>query len=178
MGGQLTGTRGLLEDIARWRQAAGARAPSYHRLLEEFVALLDGDTAEGMDLKARLHETWASRIFRIFYERPLLLLAALRMDALVEGTAHPLWPVLVATEPDPTAATRGALLDALARGSVWQSLRTQFIQTNETSRAVAWLWPAHIMGCDHGVRPLVLVEVGSAAGLNLTADRLPGPWTS
>ena len=120
MSGQFTGIHGFLDDIARWRRAVGSRAPSYHRLLQEFVALLEGNTPEGVNLADRFQEAWASRTFRIFYERPLLLLAALRMDALVEGTAHPLWSALAAPEPDSENVTRGALLDALARDSVWR----------------------------------------------------------
>jgi len=54
------------------------------------------------------------------------------------------------------------------------------VQTNETSRAVAWLWPAHLLGAgvetSGGARPIALVDVGASAGLNLLADRLPPIW--
>ena len=51
------------------------------------------------------------------------------------------------------------------------------MQTNETSRAVAWLWPAALAGCADGRRPLTLFDVGCSAGLNLAGDRLRAAWT-
>jgi hypothetical protein len=178
MSDRLSGIDGFVDDIARWRQAVGTRAPPYHRLLHELVALLESETAAGAELADRLREAWASRTFRVFYDRPLLFLAALRMDAIVAGARHPLWSALAAPEPDPDSVRREKLLEALASDSFWASLRAKFVQTNETSRAVAWLWPAQIIGCGEGLRPLVLVEVGTAAGLNLVADQLPSPWTT
>jgi hypothetical protein len=178
MSERLTGAHGLTQDIARWREAAGTRAPPYHRLFEELVAILDEDTHERATVVARIEKAWASRTFRIFYDRPLLLLAAFRLDAILLGPKHPLWSAIGAHEPDPNGVTRAALLEALASESFWLSLETRFVQTNETSRAVAWLWPAEIMGCGAGLRPLALFEVGAAAGLNLVADRLPSLWTS
>jgi hypothetical protein len=169
---------GFIDDIARWRKTVGTRAPMYHPLLEELVNLLESGTPDGKDLADRLNHAWKSRTFQIFYDRPLLFLAALRKDALAEGTSHPLWSVLAAPDPSPDAIARGTLLEALTRESFWQSVRTKFVQTNETSRAVAWLWPAHIIGCSQQLRPLGLVEAGTAAGLNLVTDQLPAPWTS
>jgi hypothetical protein len=64
------------------------------------------------------------------------------------------------------------VVEALQRASLWTSLATRFVQTNETSRAVAWLWPATILGA-----PVTLAEIGTAAGLNLVADHLERPWT-
>jgi hypothetical protein len=52
------------------------------------------------------------------------------------------------------------------------------VQTNDTSRALAWLWPAAIAGCSDGGRPLILVDVGCSAGLNLIGDALPHIWTT
>jgi hypothetical protein len=169
---------GFADDIDRWRKTVGSRAPTYHKLFQELVDLLASDTREAIDLASRLNDVWKSRTFLIFYDRPLLFLASLRLDALLEGPSHPLWSALAAPEPDSDGVTRGALLAALERESVWRSFRTRFVQTNETSRAVAWLWPAEIVGCTDGKRPLGLVEVGAAAGLNLIADHLPSPSTS
>jgi hypothetical protein len=166
------GLEGFAEDAARWRRATPARAPAYHRTLEELVALLKTEPA----IRARFEAAWAERSFSVFYERPLLLLAALRFDALIAGRSHPLFATLGAPDPDPDAVDRRALLEALELESVWNSLRTRFVQTNESSRAVAWLWPAWIAGCDAGARPLALLEIGAAAGLNLVADRLASPW--
>jgi len=50
------------------------------------------------------------------------------------------------------------------------------LQTNEPSRAVAWLWPARIAAGVKPLRPLELFDVGSSAGLNLIGDQLPPMW--
>jgi hypothetical protein len=171
------GITGLPDDIARWRRAMPARAPSYHCVFEQLVAILDERSREAVELVDRLGAAWAHRTFRIFYDRPLLLIASLRNQALVAGPQHPLWFALAAPEPDPDSVTRSALLEALADDAVFALLRDNFVQTNETSRALVWLWPAQLIGCSDGARPLALVEVGTAAGLNLVAERLASPWT-
>ena len=157
----------FVDDIVRWRDAAGARAPSYHRVLEELVPLLADSAVAG-----RFERAWRDRSFRAFYDRPLLFIASLRRDALAEGDAHPLWQAVASPDADPASVTRRALLDALERTTLWDSIATRFVQTNETSRAVAWLWPATILRA-----PVALAEIGTAAGLNLVADRLDRPWT-
>jgi hypothetical protein len=178
MSGQPFDTASFLDDIARWRKTVGTRAPAYHRVLAALTDLLLENSGRGAEVGDRLKQAWASRTFQIFYERPLLFLAALRMDALVQGSVHPLWHALGASRSDPESVNRGALLDALVHKPFWESLRTRFVQTNETSRAVAWLWPAAIIGCSGDGRPLYLLEIGTAAGLNLVADRLPPMWTT
>jgi hypothetical protein len=60
---------------------------------------------------------------------------------------------------------------------VWSTMTTRRVQTNDTSRAVAWLWPAFLSGCEDAARPLALVDVGAGAGLNLIGDQLPAIWT-
>src|SRR5690349_23611938 len=98
---QRTGVLGFTGDIARWRQAMPDRAPSYHRLLHELVTILEDRSRAGAELTQRFAAAWAARTFLIFYERPLLLLAALRMQALEQGPGHPLWPAIAAADPDP-----------------------------------------------------------------------------
>jgi hypothetical protein len=171
------GITGLSDDIARWRRAMPNRAPSYHRVFERLVAILDEGGAQAAEVARRLDAAWAQRTFRIFYDRPLLLIAALRNQALAAGPAHPLWAALAAPEPNADSVTREALLDAFADGAVFDLVRENFVQTNETSRALAWLWPARLINAGDGARPLALVEIGSAAGLNLIADQLASPWT-
>jgi hypothetical protein len=56
-------------------------------------------------------------------------------------------------------------------------LRTRFVQTNETSRAVAWMWPAHMLAAARPGRAVCLFDIGASAGLNLVADALPRPWS-
>lgn len=161
-------TDGLVDDVLRQQRAIGGRTPVYGRLLGVLAGLFD-------DIEERLAVAWADRSFNAYYDRPLLLLAALRADALRTGPSHPLWAAIAADEPDLDAATPGAVADSLSddRTRVWSDLRRRFIQTNDTSRAVVWRWPLSLIG--HG-RPVVLVDLGASAGLNLVADRLPGPW--
>src|SRR5262249_54111297 len=57
-------------------------------------------------------------------------------------------------------------------------MTTRRVQTNDTSRAVSWLWPASLAGCSGKRRALALMDIGAGAGLNLIADRLPPAWTN
>jgi hypothetical protein len=81
-----TGAAGLREDLlsARHELFAGRHAV-YQRLAGVLATLL----AEG-ELCGSFERAWRSREFPTMYERPLLLMAALRVDALDEGPAHPL----------------------------------------------------------------------------------------
>jgi len=184
MSGSRTGIDGFADDIAKQRRFVGSRVPSYDRVLALVADQLDGE------LGRRLGKAWARRSFEIFYDRPLLLIATLRFDALVTGPDHPLWAALAAGSPDPASATPAALHDAFARDRprVWHSLTRRRVQTNEVSRAVAWLWPAALAGADRdppggartgdaAPRPLVLCDMGCSAGLNLVADSLSLEWT-
>jgi hypothetical protein len=164
-----TGIDGFAADLELQRAAIGERVPVYGVLFGHVLALLDGELGE------RLANAWRDRRFFIFYDRPLLLLTALRHDAMAEGPAHPLHAALVADPPQVAAATREALVAALApeRTRAWRSLSGRVVQTNETSRAVAWRWPATFAGA----RPLVLVDLGASAGLNLVAGALPAIWS-
>jgi hypothetical protein len=147
------------------------REPVYRRTLVLLEDAIRGEFGE------RLARVWAGRTFHSRYERPLLLLAALRYDALCEGPTHPLYAPLSGESTDPDAVTPDALAAALspARARLDHALRRS-VQTNETSRAVAWLWPAHLLWTAGSRRPLALVDLGTSAGLNLVADRLPAMW--
>lgn len=167
-----TGTAGLAEDLEAERRLLESRCPPYARALELLPAVLEG--AAGRVLAA----AWERRRFFAFYDRPLLLLAALRADARAEGPGHPLFAAFAADPPDAGAVTPQALASALgpSRGRLNDALGRRTVQTNETSRAVAWLWPAALAGASGGARPVALADVGASAGLNLVADALPGPW--
>lgn len=171
MGGR-SGSDGLLDDLERDLREGAGRNAVYRRLLGELPAVLRGPAG------ARVAAAWARRTFIAWFDRPRLLLAALRFDAIEEGSSHPLWRA-IGPPADPDAIGPPAIEAALAadRARVWAALGERFVQTNETSRAVAWLWPAWLAGCDRGGRPLALVDVGASAGLNLVADALPAPWT-
>jgi hypothetical protein len=164
----------LDEEIAMQREAIRDRAPSYERALALLPSVLDGPAGRFVDA------AWESRRFVAWYERPLLLLASLRFDALASGPEHPLHRGFAADEPDPAAVTADRLAAALdgARELVFACLAHRSVQTNETSRAIAWLWPAALAGASQGRRPLALADVGASAGLNLVADALPAIWTA
>ncbi|HTB61064.1 MAG TPA: DUF2332 family protein [Polyangia bacterium] len=167
------------EDAEAWRAAVGVRSPVYDRLLAAAAAIFDqpaGSLEEAA--RARVEAAWRERRLSAGYDRPLLLMAALRAEALRAGPRHPLFEAIGATDVRPEAATREALATTLADAPprLYADLATRRVQTNETSRAVAWLWPAALAGCADGKRPLALFDVGCSAGLNLCAERLPAPW--
>jgi hypothetical protein len=155
------------------------RVPSYHRLLAEVVEIISGSAEPDRTAAAFLASAWSGRRFEWKYDRPLLLFAALRAEALAVGQTHPLWTAIAQEPARAEAVSREAVRAALAPRwtQTYASLQSRTVQTNETSRAVAWLWPAHLAGCDDGGRPLALVDIGASAGLNLVADRLPAIWT-
>ncbi len=174
----MVGLAGFEADAARWIRMVGTRVPSYVRLLEELLAVL-ADAKLGPPVRRRLEAPWVARRFEASYERPLLLLAALRASALEEGSGHPLWAAIAAEPPARQAVSRASLLAALApeRHATYSRFASRSVQTNETSRAVAWLWPAYLLGANQKARPLALIDLGASAGLNLVADRLPPIWT-
>jgi hypothetical protein len=174
------GLTGFREDADAWRAAVGARVPVYDRLLAAAGAIVDAPAAAVEEAaRARLEAAWRERRFAAEYDRPLLLMASLRAEALRAGARHPLFPAIAADPVDPAAATRLALTEVLADAPprLYALLATRRVQTNETSRAVAWLWPAALAGCADGRRPLALFDVGCSAGLNLAGDKLPAVWT-
>src|SRR5512138_1338138 len=166
------GIDGLDEELARERRAVEGRSAPYARALELLPGVLAG--AEGRFVAA----AWSERRFFAWYERPLLLLAALRHDVLAEGEPHALWPAF-GPDADEAAVDADALRAALAgaRDRVYDALARRTVQTNETSRAIAWLWPAALAGASGGARPVAIADVGASAGLNLVADALPPIWS-
>jgi hypothetical protein len=167
------GIHGLENDLARQRERMAERSPPYARALELLPDVLVGPP--GRFVAA----AWEHRQFFAWYDRPLLLLAALRHDALAEGPSHPLWAGFGAADPSADEVTAERLAEVLdgSRERVFDSLAHRGVQTNETSRAVAWLWPAALAGASRSRRPIALADVGASAGLNLVADDLPGVWT-
>jgi hypothetical protein len=169
-----TGIAGLEEEIAREREAVRGRSAPYERALALLPAVLRGPAGRFVGA------AWEHRRFFAWYDRPLLLLAALRNDALATGPGHPLHLAFAAEEPDAAAVTERTLAAALdgAREAVFDALAHRGVQTNDTSRAVAWLWPAALAGATSGGRAIALADVGASAGLNLVADALPPMWTA
>jgi hypothetical protein len=174
----MIGLAGFEADAAKWIRMVGSRVPSYVRLLQELLVLMS-DEEKGPVIRRRLEAPWAGRKFEATYERPLLMLATLRASALEEGESHPLWPAIAAEPPSRQIINRESVLAALTpeRHFMYKRFAQRAVQTNETSRAVSWLWPAHLLGADDGARPLALVDLGASAGLNLVGDKLPAIWT-
>ena len=168
------GIAGLDEDLARQREAVRGRSPSYERALRLLPGVLAGPPGRYVEA------AWEHRRFFAWYDRPLLVLASLRNDALAEGPSHPLFDGFAAHDADPAAVTEAALAAALdgSRERVFDALAHRGVQTNETSRAIAWLWPAGLARAGDEVRPLAIADVGASAGLNLVADALPPVWVA
>jgi hypothetical protein len=173
MAAALHGIYGLERDLAREREEVSGRSAPYARALELLPAVLAGPAGR------YVAAAWEHRAFVAWYDRPLLLLASLRHDALAEGPAHPLFDGFAAPEPDASAVTEERLAAALdgSRERVFDALASRGVQTNDTSRAVAWLWPAALVGASRRGRKLALADVGASAGLNLVADALPAIWS-
>src|SRR5512138_259679 len=150
-----TGLAGMNEDLARQREAVRGRSAPYERALRLLPEVLGGRAGRFVEA------AWEHRRFFAWYDRPLLLLAALRNDALADGPGHPLWAAFAAPDADAEAVTAAALAAALdgARERVFDALAQRGVQTNETSRAVAWLWPAALAGTSGRARPLALADV-------------------
>jgi hypothetical protein len=141
----------------------------YARMTRDLARLAESDAV----VHGALEEAWADRAFSAEYERPLLLLASLRMDALADP-AHPLARALAADGEDDARVDDRALRAALEPGRPARgSLRARFVQTNEVSRAIAWRLP---LAAWAGAPDVTIVDLGCSAGLNLVADRLDLAW--
>jgi hypothetical protein len=165
--------QGMGDDIAAHRLLIGNSNAIYAQALAVLQELLSGPMAKP-EIVARMERAWRNRTFRASYERPLLLLAAMRHDLLLSGQDHPLAEAFADENPALRFVTRDTLTRALDpdRLPVWLALATRKVQTNDVSRTIAWRWPAALAGG----RPIALVDVGCAAGLALVADRLPPSW--
>jgi hypothetical protein len=163
-------------DVAWIREQFRSGVPSYFAVLGHVQTMLAEPHSE---LLAALERAWAGRTFHVAYDRPLLFLAALRADALKEGSSHPLYGAIGSDQPDVEQVTLARVREALAeeRGQLFTTLATRWVQTNETLRSIAWRWPAFLAGCEGGSKTLALVDLGASAGLNLVAERLPAVWT-
>jgi hypothetical protein len=170
------GVDGFLADVTWIRDQFRQGVPSYFKLLGYVQAML---AAPQSSLLVALERAWRHRTFYVAYDRPLLLLAALRADALIEGPSHPLHRAIGADPPLSEELSPEDVELALApeRTQLFATLATRWVQTNETLRSIAWRWPAFLAGCEGGAKPLALVDLGASAGLNLVAERLPAVWT-
>jgi hypothetical protein len=145
-----------------------SRSPSHAAVLRVAAELL----AEPGEVRSSVLAAWGDRIFRARYERPLLLCAALRFDAL-RDPAHPLASWLAREPPDACAIHVDAVRAAMLLPSALASMQGRFVQTNEVTRACVWRLP---LGSVAQERPCILADLGCSAGLNLIADRLDLAW--
>jgi hypothetical protein len=174
----VSGIDGLAEDLAQQRTLLSDSNKIYAALLAELEAILVGPNAVA-PIADRLERAWRERRFSAYYERPLVLLASLRTDAINSGDKHPLARALANDEaPEVDVISRASVIEAMSpdRLALWLMVATRRIQTNEVGRAIAWRWPAFLAGCNDGARPIALVDIGASGGLNLVADRVPEDW--
>src|SRR5262247_1320366 len=101
----------MIDELTRELHAQAAflkdREPVYERMLALFADGIGGEFG------TRLARLWADRTFNSTYERPLLLLAAVRYDALCEGNGHPLHRAIAGDPVRVDAVTRDAFVAAL-----------------------------------------------------------------
>ncbi len=152
------------------------RVEVYGRILDVLIPEADDESS---DFSRLLDEAWSGRAFHTFYASTLLVLSSLRADALESGRSHPVFAALAVATPDDDAVTPAAVLASVggSRARFWDRLRTHSVQTNETSRALVWLWPLALLSGSAERRPFALVDVGASAGLNLVADSMSNIWT-
>jgi hypothetical protein len=167
---------GFADDLATIRPTFEQGVPSYFALLGHVQTML---VEPGSALLRALDRAWSGRTFHVVYDRPLLFLAALRAEAMREGSSHPLYAAIGTDHPRADGIDAASVRAALAPGRdrFFETIATRWVQTNETLRAVTWRWPAWLAGCEGGRKPLALVDLGASAGLNLVAERLPAVWT-
>jgi hypothetical protein len=159
-----------------WSTGMRKRVEVYGRILDVLIPEAEDESSE---FAAGLDDCWSGRAFHTFYASTLLVLSSVRADALESGSTHPLFSAIAVAQPELDVVSRATALAAVApeRSGFWERIRTHAVQTNETSRALVWLWPLAMLGGSDGERPFALVDVGASAGLNLVADSMSNIWT-
>jgi hypothetical protein len=169
----------MIDDLRLQADYCQKTSPLYAALYEHLAGLYqaraDGraDPALGAFFET-VDYCWRGRSFNAWFERPLLLAGALHEQAL-SGDAPALTPFYASCSGDFDTSQSEAYGNAVRQvlGERHQAmvpfLSQGTIQTNETSRGLAWLLPV----LDHWqkVRPdVTLIELGCSAGLGLVAD--------
>lgn len=107
------------------------------------------------------------------FDVPLLLAAAIHRDILADNSSarplHPYYPTVGGDRPPDDPALPGLWENLiLARREAYAPfIQTATVQTNETGRGLAWLWPL----LHTNWSAVNLVDLGASAGLNLVAER-------
>jgi hypothetical protein len=168
----------LLLDLDREIEYADTSSVFYSAL---FRVLRDLFGAPRDSLPASLAATvgaiegrWRGREFSAWFERPLLLASAFHRMVL-ERSAQRLQRFYATCGGAYEETQRAQLHDALAHtlaeeGQVYLAvLDAQTLQTNEIARGICWMLPASAL-MTRFRQPVVLVELGCSAGLNLISD--------
>lgn len=146
---------------------AAAYSPLYARFFATCVDWLD---QPGHPVMAWLLDVGQARNP---FDLTLLLAAAVHRDVLTqEPAAQPLIPYYATAggQLPPHAPELPALWQhtILARAEAYTPfIQTATVQTNETGRGLAWLWPL----LDTGWSAVNLVDLGASAGLNLVGEQ-------
>lgn len=182
------GWRGILRAFENQRQYCRGYSPLYEALMDEAargvmpLAADEGPWAEYAPFAEALGEAWEARHFATPVEPSLLVAALLHRAALTDAPeARPLRRFFPTVGGSYTPGDRAALRDAFL--AFWRApppaalrfLREGRVQTNELSRAPAWLLPATAFHLWTGL-PVDLVDLGSSAGITLAADRMAWRW--
>ena len=158
----------LARRFARQRDFSAAASPLSARLCDLVSAWLTGVPGDSLG-------DWLvdATLDRASFEVPMLLLAGLHRDVLVEAPEmadlRRYFPTVGGRRPpnDPQLAPilRAAIL--ARKTELAHFLGTATVQTNETARGLSWLLPT----CSPGWPAVHLVDLGASAGLNLVADQ-------
>jgi hypothetical protein len=168
----------LLSDLDREIEYADTSSVFYGALFralrEIFGAQRDGLPASLAGTLNAIEERWRGREFSAWFERPLLLASAFHRMVL-EHSGHRLQRFYATCGGGYEDSQRAQLHDALAHtlgedGPAYLAvLEAQSLQTNEIARGICWMLPASAL-MTRFRQPVVLVELGCSAGLNLISD--------
>jgi len=168
----------LLSDLDREIEYADTSSVFYgalFRVLREiFGAPREGWPASLAATLNAVEDRWRGREFSAWFERPLLLASAFHRMVL-ENAGHRLQRFYATCGGSYEDGQRAQLRDALVHtlgedGQAWLAvLEAQSLQTNEIARGICWMLPASAL-MTRFRQPVVLVELGCSAGLNLISD--------
>ena len=161
----------LLSDLDREKEYAQTVSPLYGAVFQVLHESLAHDAG---GFAGDIERLWAGRSVTAWFERPLLLAAALHR--VVRSGQAPQLAAFYGTcggryEPIQFDALRATLLALLHHGRTefMRRLQEQTLQTNEISRGITWLY---VLSDRWRNRPTAvgLFEIGCSAGLNMIAD--------
>lgn len=163
----------LIQDLEQEISYAVTTSPLYGAM---FSTLRDAISDPSFrNFQMGLEEVWKDKVVTAWFERPLLLGAALHR--LVRSGAAPELAAFYRTMdgnyqddqlPQLTAAIHHVLRTQLEE--FFAFLKVQTLQTNEISRGITWLYA--LSSRWHETRSQIgLFEIGCSSGLNLIADQ-------